>query len=355
VIDPSALPKPKLAPAVQLVEATADGKTVDFAQMPKLQPGSERVQFRYTAIHLSAPTRVQFFHKLEGLDADWMPAGLRREINYNSLPHGKYRFLVRAELPGGQRTERAYAFEILPHFYETTWFRMVGLIALLTAGWGIYELRVRQLRYRFTLVLQERARLAREIHDTLAQGFIGISSQLEAVASVWPEDTGPGRHYLDLARKMARHSITEARRSIWDLRASVLEGQNLVAALQSGVQIWTAGSGVVVDLDVSGTQDGLPDECEHHLLRITQEAVTNAIKHAGATRVSVTLQTENHKLVLRILDDGHGFDQQGAFSLVGGHFGLVGMCERAERVGGELRLDTHPGEGTRVEVTVPLR
>src|SRR5262249_1736691 len=181
--------------------------------------------------------------------------------------------VVRAEIPGGPSAERAYAFEVLPRFYETAWFRLLCSMLLVAAGWAVYRLRVRQIRYRFALVLEERARLAREIHDTLAQGFAGISSQLDAVAMCMPEETSPARKYLDLARRMARHSLTEARRSVMDLRASVLDGQDLTAALQSGARMWTAGSGVEVDLDLSGSQGPLPQEMEQHLLRITQEAV----------------------------------------------------------------------------------
>ena len=183
VIDPNARRAPETAPAVHLVKATVDGKTVDLSKGPRLRPGSERLQIRYTAIHLSAPERVRYWHELEGFDADWVPAERRREINYNSLPHGKYRFRVRAALPGGPATEEAYSFELLPHFYETAWVRLLAAITLACAVWGTYQLRMRQLRYRFALVLEERARLAREIHDTLMQGFVGISTQLEAVAA----------------------------------------------------------------------------------------------------------------------------------------------------------------------------
>lgn len=196
--------------------------------------------------------------------------------------------------------------------------------------------------------------MAREIHDTLAQGFVGISSQLDAVALAMPEERSKARQYLDLARKMARHSLTEARRSVMDLRASVLEGQDLAAALHSGAQIWTAGSGVEVHVDVTGASNGLPPEYEQHLLRIAQEAVTNVLKHARASQVWVKLHTEARRLYLRIIDNGSGFEQEDVFSSLAGHFGVIGMRERAERLGGEMHLKSHPGEGTQVEVTVPL-
>ena len=153
---------------------------------------------------------------------------------------------------------------------------------------------------------------------------------------------------------MARHSLTEARRSVMDLRASALEELDLAQAIESGTKRLTAGTGVEVSIEVTGPVKELPEEMEQHLLRIAQEAVTNALKHAQASRIWVKLHLEARRLYLRIVDDGQGFDQRGAFASRGGHFGLIGMRERAERLGGEMKLASHPGEGTEVEVTVPL-
>ena len=354
VIDPHARERTSMAPAARLLEMTADRRPVSLARPASLAPDVERIRIRYTALHLSAPERVQYWYKLDGLENDWVAAGNRRETNYNSLKHGHYTFRLRAQLPDGQATEQAYEFDARPHYYETAWFRLLGAVLLGAAGWAVYRLRLRQIRYRFSLVLEERARLAREIHDTLAQGFVGISSQLDAVAMSMPQEQSAARRYLDIARRMARHSLTEARRSVMDLRASVLEGQALAAALESGTRLWTAGSGVDVNVDVSGPETVLPQEMEQHLLRIAQEAVTNVLKHAGASRIAIKLHTEARKLYLRIKDNGHGFEPKDVFSALGGHFGLIGMRERAERLGGELRLASNPGEGTEVEVSVPL-
>jgi signal transduction histidine kinase/ligand-binding sensor domain-containing protein len=354
VFDPHARPPTPLPPAVQLAAMTTDGREVDLEHAVRLAPDIERVHFRYTAIHLSAPEQVKYSYRLDGLEAKWVAAGARRETDYNSLKHAHYRFLVRAELPDGQATEASFGFEVRPHYYETAWFRLLGAALLAAFAWAVYQLRLRQIRSRFSLVLEERARLAREIHDTLAQGFVGISSQLDAVAMCMPEERSPARKYLDMARRMARHSLTEARRSVMDLRASVLEGQDLAAALESGMRMWTAGAAVDVRVDVSGPETVLPQDMEQHLLRIAQEAVTNVVKHAGANRIAIKLHTEARKLNLRIQDNGRGFETPDVFSSLGGHFGLIGMRERAERLGGELHLASHPGEGTEVEVTVPL-
>jgi signal transduction histidine kinase/ligand-binding sensor domain-containing protein len=354
VYSPGASKQRMMAPVVHLVELSVDGHPVNLDQPVQLGPNSERVQIRYTGVHLSAPEQVRYSYRLNGLDTRWVQAGSRRLINYNSLHHGSYEFAVRAEIPGGPAAERSYSFEVLPSFYETAWFRVICALLLCATAWAVYQFRLRQIRYRFALVLEERARLAREIHDTLAQGFVGISSQLDAVAMCMPEDVTPARRYLDLARRMARHSLTEARRSVMDLRASALEGQDLASALESGMRLWVGGSGVEVSVDVSGEQEPLPQEVEQHLLRIAQEAVTNVLKHAGAKRIWIKLHMEARKLYLRIKDDGRGFEQDGVFAALGGHFGLIGMRERAERLGGEMRLVSQPGEGTEVEVKVPL-
>jgi signal transduction histidine kinase/sugar lactone lactonase YvrE len=354
IYDPRSRRQPPTAPAVHLVDVIAGGQPLDLSRQQNLPPASSRLQFRYTAIHLSAPERVEYSYKLEGLEPEWVSAGSRRLISYNSLDHGSYRFVVRARIPGGPASEQSFAFVLLPYFYETAWFRLLMVLLLLAAAWEVYQMRLRQIRYRFGLVLDERARLAREIHDTLAQGFVGISSQLDAVAMCMPEEGSTARKHLDLARRMARHSLTEARRSVMDLRASVLEGQDLSAALESGARMWTAGSPVKVSVEVSGPQDPLPQEMEQHLLRIAQEAVTNVLKHASASRIGIRLDTGAKKLRLRIVDNGSGFEERDVFSSHGGHFGLLGMRERAQRLGGELHLASQPGSGTEVEVEVPL-
>jgi signal transduction histidine kinase/ligand-binding sensor domain-containing protein len=354
VVDPNERPPDVDATVVHLLDVTLDGRSIASNKAAVLPPGDGRVQFRYTGINLTTPERVRYSYRLEGLDHDWVTSVARRVTNYNSLPHGRYRFVVRAGIPGGPSSETSFSFVLQPHFYETTWFRCLGVVLGAAAIWGLFRLRVRQLRQRFALVLEERVRLAREIHDTLAQGFVGISSQLDAVALTLNGHVDSARTHLDLARKMARHSLTEARRSVMDLRASALEGQDLPAALSQAARQWTAGSPVQVHVDVEGQSRKLPEEMEQHLLRIAQEAVTNTVKHAHAKEVWIQLAMDNGKLKMRVTDNGEGFEQTDAFSEIGGHFGLLGMRERAERLGGELLLHSEPGEGTEVEVTVPL-
>ncbi len=343
--------QPKLN--VGLVEMSAEGRQLDWLHAPQIPEGAGRLQIRYSAIHLAAPEQVEYSYKLDGLDSDWVNARNRRGVNYSGLTHGHYRFHVRAALAGQAPSEVSYEFELLPRFYETIWFRVLCALAAVALGWAVYAWRAQQIRSRFGLVLQERARLAREVHDTLAQGFVGISSQLEVVDMSVPREAEKAHQALDLARRMARHSLTEARRSVMDLRAAALEEQDLGSALKSGARLWTAGTGVKVEVDVVGETNSLPEDVAHHVLRIAQEAIANVTKHAHANRVALHLRREPGELHLNVEDNGCGFTESEAFTTEG-HFGLIGMRERAERVGGELKLQSSPGKGTQLEVTVPL-
>lgn len=357
VIDPDKtdrIPKSVSTPITHIVETAVDGAIVDLRLDAKLKPGTGRVQFRYSGIYLTAPERVQFFYKLEGLDRDWIPAGNRRLINYNPLPHGRYRFAVRSALPDGIANEDLLAFEVLPHIYETRWFLWLCILSILGLIYGAYNLRLKQIHSRFQLISEERARLGREIHDTLAQGFVGICHQLDALANKLGGDPQVTRQHLNLARKMARHSLTEARRSVMDLRMSELETQDLPTALSTSAAQWVPDSRIDVNVSALAFEERLPNDVEQNLLRIAQEAVANAVKHANPKTISVHLEKEGRFLLLRVKDDGQGFEPSGSMSLAGGHFGILGMRERAERLGGELTLASHPGGGTQVEVKVPL-
>ncbi len=357
VIDPRAVAQEQavLAPMVRFVEVSVDGQDIDFGQAAKLDPGPDHIQFRYTGIHLSAPERVRYEYKLEGLDRDWIPAASRRVIDYNNLRRGHYRFLVRASVPGQSSNQASFSLDVLPHFYERRSFLWLCAVSFLAAIYGLYQLRLKQIRGRFSLVLDERVRIAREIHDTLAQGFVGISSQLDAVAMKMSGNDRVAQQHLELAQRMARYSLTEARRSVMDLRASALDNRDLPSALAAAARRWAAGSAIPVEIDVSGGPRKLSEDVEQNVLRIAQEAVTNAVKHAAASGIWIRLRMEARNLHLSVKDDGRGFELAGAFSTMEGHFGLLGMRERAERLGGQLDLTSQPGGGTEVTVSVPLR
>jgi len=357
LLNPAAPAPDRLPPSLVISLVEFDGKPPESQQTNAFGPGDGRAIFRYTGIQLSAPDAVRYKFRLDGVDRDWVQSGARRMAGYSNLGPGRYLFHVRAEA-GGKSSQAEYAFSVRPHYYQTAWFASLCCVALLGMLWGAWQLRLRQLRTRFKLVLNERARLARELHDTLAQDFVGLSTLLDAVSMRLAEDVTSARQYLDLARKMVRHSLTEARRSVMDLRAAVLQGQSLGEALQSAAPAWVAGSSLKVHVEAGDEAAKLPDEEEQHLLRVAQEALHNAAHHSKGKNAWVRLNYEQVagaiQVKLSVRDDGQGFDPETTFDPSAGHFGILGMQERAERIGGTFRLESRPGGGTLVEVSAPV-
>ncbi|MGW6580272.1 sensor histidine kinase [Streptomyces globisporus] len=201
----------------------------------------------------------------------------------------------------------------------------------------------------------ERRRLAAEIHDTLAQGLTGIIAQLQVVASLTDRDPETARLHLDRAAALARRSLGEARRSVHNLAPAALEHDELPGALEKTVAAWAEQHRVRADFTVTGTVEPVHDEIAATLLRIAGEALANAARHAGASRVGVTLSFMDDELTLDVRDDGRGFDPAAAApaSRTGG-FGLGGMRARAERIAGAVEVEAEPGGGTAVSARVPL-
>ncbi|MFJ9678976.1 sensor histidine kinase [Streptomyces sp. NPDC101194] len=204
-------------------------------------------------------------------------------------------------------------------------------------------------------VADERRRLAAEIHDTLAQGLTGIIAQLQVVTSVADTDPALARQHLDRAAALARHSLGEARRSVHDLVPAALEHDDLPGALKKTVTGWGERHGIRAEFTVTGTVEPVHDEIAATLLRIAEEALANAGRHADASRVGITLSFMDDELALDVRDDGRGFDPAALppYSGAGG-FGLGGMRARAERVAGIVEVETEPGRGTAVCARVPL-
>ncbi len=207
---------------------------------------------------------------------------------------------------------------------------------------------------QFRAVLTERTRLAQELHDTLEQTITGIALQLDRVVSHFGRNADTASHHLKLARNLTRQGQTEVRHSVWGLRSRAAEKFNLVNALSvTGRQI-ANGAGIEVQVETSGEIHPLSDTFEENLLRIGQEAVTNAVKHSGANNVKIELQFTRQGVVLQIKDDGQGFDPDHCIGPDEGHFGLLGIRERAERMGGNANISSTPGAGACVHVEIPI-
>lgn len=202
-------------------------------------------------------------------------------------------------------------------------------------------------------VADERRRLAAEIHDTIAQGLTGIIAQLQVVASA--ADLTIARTHLGRASALARHSLGEARRSVHNLAPVALADDGLPEALKKTVAEWSERTDIHAEFTVTGTAEQLHEELAATLLRIVQEALSNAARHAHATRLGVTLSFLGDEVILDIRDDGRGFDPDALPERTRtGGFGLDGMRARAERIAGTLTIEAEPGHGTAVSARVPL-
>ena len=203
--------------------------------------------------------------------------------------------------------------------------------------------------------LEERARISREIHDTLAQGFASVVTHLEAADATLTTDQERARQHVRAAAGVARASLDEARSLVWELRSPALADGGLLAALErAGATAAAEGGGPAIEIAVSGAPRPLHPDVEVTILRAAQEALANARRHAGARRATVTLTYFDDEVSLDVVDDGRGFDPGsiGAPGPAGGH-GLPGMRERAERLGGHLEVESAPGEGTTVALALP--
>jgi len=248
----------------------------------------------------------------------------------------------------------SFGFYLRPHLYQTRAFLGAIILGALLLAWLIYRLRMHDLKARYSAVLAERNRISQDIHDTFAQNLAGIALQLDSLTMQLEEIPQGLRERLDEACNLTRYSLAEVRRAVGDLRSDEIEKQELPTALPAIARKMAANSAIQPSVLVVGAPKRLNAVTEKNLLRIFQEALANAIKHAHAQAIDVELRYEREDLVLRVRDDGRGFDAETAIPLGIGHYGLTGMRDRAERIGGRFTLRSAPGEGTEVLIIVPL-
>jgi ligand-binding sensor domain-containing protein/signal transduction histidine kinase len=353
-IYPAQAPENRMAPPVVIEKILVNDRALNPQENLILQPGTNRLEIGYAGLSFVAPQKVQYRYRLEGFDRSWIEAGTRRAAFYTNLPPGHYRFRVMAANNDGvwNTAGASFGLRLMPHYYQTWWFYSALAISFLLIGYLIYRWRVLQVETQWSAVLRERGRIAREIHDTLAQGFVGISVQLELVARLLTQSAEAARGPLDQARALVRASLEEARTSIWNLRSQGAEAEDLPSRLSRNCTRIAAGSESRVYLQVKGTYRPLERRVEEELLRIGQEAVANGVRHAGAVRIDVQLIYEAARVSLQVEDNGRGFTP-GAGSGPG-HYGIRGMRERAGEIDAAFVLESAPGKGTRVLVEAPV-
>ncbi len=342
------------ASALRIEGAVADGRRVATDAAAVLPARTARLQIDYTALTLTSPLKTKFLHRLEGFDADWVDAGTGRSASYTNLPPRSYTFRVMATGADGMFGDAgaAWAFRIRPMFHETWWF--VGLCATAVAcgiglAWRVHVLRVRR---QFALLLGERARLSREVHDTLLQSMFGFALQVDALGAAVATTAPEIRDRLAGLRHQVEEDIREARQSIWNLRSPRLEARDLAAALKDAAEHAASTGALQVTFTTAGTPRPIATAVEEQLLRIGREAMANVVRHAHARELRIALVYGVDDMTLTVTDDGCGFDVAPPASDYA-HFGLVAMRERAESVHGSLNVESRVGSGTTVTAVIP--
>ena len=339
---------------VKIEAAVTEEQTFSPVEGVVLPPGVKRLQITYTALNLTSPTKVRFRYRLDGFDGDWVDAETRREVVYTNLPPGDYRFRVEATTIEGAWSESVamWAFTLSPRFYQTRGFALLGLACVVMVVVGAWRFRARIMTRQFAIVLAERTRLSQEVHDTLLQNLVGLAFQFDHLySSVTPLQHAVRERILE-ARRLIQAYVKEARHSIAELRSPSLDVDDVAKALGDFGKKATLDTNIRFEFSALGSPEHLSSAMQTQLLRIGQEAITNAVRHASPTCVSVQLVCEPTSVHLRVADDGEGFDTDAPVKEE--HYGLLIMRERSEQVGGTVDIHSTRGGGTRVDVRVPL-
>jgi signal transduction histidine kinase len=359
-VDPRQLRRNVVPPPVRIRTLDAGGQSYPDTGRLALPSRTTALRVAYTAYSLAVPERVRFRYRLVGLDTAWQDAGARREAFYTNLRPGAYRFEVRAANDDGVWATAGAALDVVipPTFVQTPAFLALCLMAGGGTLWSLGAWRQRRLsaaaRARAEAVLAERLRLARELHDTLLSDVAGVAMQLDAVT------TTPARGDVEAivavvagVRDQARRALDDARRAVVGLRTEPDAPAPLEARLADAAQRIFARTDVAARVDVTSALPPLAPAVDEAVYRIVTEAMVNARTHAGCTTVVVTCGAAGHDLALGVRDDGRGFDPTAAAA--DGHYGLVGMRERAATIGARLTIESAAGRGSEVRLVVPAR
>jgi signal transduction histidine kinase/ligand-binding sensor domain-containing protein len=365
LVDPDHMPSNPVPPPVHIETLVADQKPYPVADGLRLPPLARDITIEFAAVTLADPRSTRFRYLLEGHDNDWQEAIDRRQASYTNLPPGRYRFRVKAANNSGVWNEDGAQldFSIEPAFYQTTWFRaggaalFIGLVAGAFHLW--HRMRMRRLQRQFEATLEarvaERTRIARDLHDTLLQRFHGLLLQFQAAINLLPDRPRESRQVLTRAVDQVAEAITEGRDTVQALRTSVQETNSLAESLRTLADDLTHENAPAPTalVEVHGPSRALHPLVRDETFRIAGEALRNAFRHAGATQIHVEISYDKRQFSVRVRDDGKGIDPE--VLRAGekeGHFGMSGMRERAELVGGTLEVHGAPGSGTEVSFRV---
>jgi signal transduction histidine kinase len=366
VVDPANIPNDSV-PALSHVDMiSADGKTIPLGNSIRIPPLPQRITFEYTGISLTVPERVRYKFFLEGFDHVWSEPVASRQAVYTNLGPGPYRFRVLASNSDGlwNGTETSIAFRVEPAFWQTLWFQSGIAVLVLLTVWFAFRIRTyqitRQLDLRFQERLAERNRIAQELHDTLLQSMQGTILRFQSVDEMLPAHPDKAKQILERSLEKADLALVEGRDAIMDLRSTSSTDFDLTEVIQSIIANLKEEAGFDrdnVDLGsvvVQGVPRDVRLEVRDDICRIAREALHNCMQHAKAQRIVAEVVHSPASLRLRIIDDGKGMEplvlERGGRP---GHWGLVGMRERAARIGATLEISSSPAEGTAITLNLP--
>lgn len=358
-IHPDRLFRNRVPPIVQVRGLTTRTLRIRDPKRVELRSGTSSLSIQYTALSFTIPGRVKFRYRLEGVDESWVDAGARREAFYSNLGPGTYRFQVIAANNDGiwNREGAALDFVIPPTFIQSIWFKLLIGLVLVAFLAAAYFFRLRQvtsrLQARFDIRIAERERIARELHDTLLQGFQGLMLQIKAAANRLPDPAM--RQPLDEALDRGKAVLIEGRDRVRELRSLPAENDLGEALLVSASGLLGA-DGPAVELTCEGPPQELHPLVRDEIERVGEEALRNIVSHAHARTVAILVVWGSREFKMSISDDGEGMPPE--IVTRGerpGHFGLLGMRERAERIGGRLAVSSRVGRGTEVALILPAR
>jgi signal transduction histidine kinase/ligand-binding sensor domain-containing protein len=365
MMDPVRLSQEALPAQTYIEGLVADRKKLEATPNLNVPPNPRDLQIDYTSPTFSIPQRVNFRYRLDNYDRDWHEAGTRRQAFYTDLPPGKYSFRVIASNSDGVWNERGpkLDFSVAPAYYQTNWFRALCACLFLALLWTAYQLRVRQLHHRFAMTLEarvgERARIARDLHDTLLQSFHGLLFRFQAARNMLPNRIEDATQALDTALIRAEQALDESRHSIQELRPGVSAESDLYQMLiAAGQELASSrqndGNPPRFEVIVEGERHGLAPMVQEEILRIARELLRNAFQHAHAHRIEAEIRYDADVFRMLVRDDGRGIEpkilKDGGRP---GHWGMAGVHERARGIGARLEFWSEARAGTEVRLTLP--
>jgi len=353
-VDPASIPLNPRPPPVVIEAMVVDGRSLAHGAAASLPPGRHRVEFHYSALSLVAPEKARFRFILRGYDKEWWDTGTRREAAYTNLGPGKYQFSVIAcNSDGVWNSEGATrAFEIRPFFYQTTVFFLLCAVAVGVVSVGLHRFQLRHVLTRNAL-LKERARIAAEIHDTLAQVLTGIRLHLARAEDELPGDAAAARSHLAVARALTRSCTEDTRAAIAALRPYAAAATPFPDALRALAETLAGAAGMEVEFEVTGEPYRLSETLEHDLWHITQEATTNAARHSHGRHLRLSIAYDRRRVRLCVADDGVGIAAPAGRG-DSGTFGLTSLYQRNRRRRLRVSVESSPGRGTAVRAEARL-